>query len=72
MWTFGFVLLKYEYDRRFYLNFGKIKTTWYSLKGICEEDIEDTIGCNLLSIEFGLNIIGVNDWRKKREENIEI
>ena len=72
VWTFGFVLLKYEYDRRFYLNFGKIKTTWYSLKGICEEDIEDTIGCNLLSIEFGLNIIGVNDWRKKREENIEI
>ena len=67
VWTFGFVLLKYEYDRRFYLNFGKIKTTWYSLKGICEEDIEDTIGCNLLSIEFGLNIIGVNDWRKKRE-----
>ena len=72
VWTFGFVLLKYEYDRRFYLNFGKIKTTWYSLKGICEEDIEDTIGCNLLSIEFGLNIIGVNDWRKKRKENIEI
>ena len=36
-WTLGFMLLKYEYDRRFYLNFGKIKTTWYSLKDICAE-----------------------------------
>ena len=71
-WTWGFVLLKYEYNRKFYLNFGKIKTTWYSLKNICEEDFWQSIGCNLLSIEFGLNIIGVNDWRKKRKiENIE-
>ena len=64
MWTLGFVLLKYEYDRRFYLNFGKIKTTWYRLKDICEDDFGKCIGCNLLSIEFGLNIIGVNDWIK--------
>ena len=72
MLTFTFILLKYEYDRRFYLNFGKIKTTWYNLKNICEEDFWQSIGCNLLSIEFGLNIIGVNDWRKKRKiENIE-
>ena len=72
MCTLGFVLLKYEYDRRFYLNFGKVKTMWYSLKNICEEDFWQSIGCNLLSIEFGLNIIGVNDWRKKRKiENIE-
>ena len=54
------------------MNFGKIKTTWYNLKNICEEDFWQSIGCNLLSIEFGLNIIGVNDWRKKRKENIEI
>ena len=68
-WTWGFVLLKYEYDRRFYLNCGKIKTAWYGLK-----DIKDIfcsfIGFNLASIEFGLNIVGVNDWRKK--ENFEI
>ena len=70
IWTFGFVLLKYEYDRRFYLNFGKIKTMWYCLKNICEEDIWKGIVINLLSIEFGLNIIGANDWRKK--ENFEI
>ena len=71
-WTLGFVLLKYEYDRRFYLNFGKIKTLWYSLPDICKEDFLGCIVGNLLSIEFGLNIIGVNDWRKKRKENIEI
>ena len=70
--TLGFVLLKYEYDRRFYLNFGKVKISWYSLKDICEEDFLGGIGYNLVSIEFGLNIIGVNDWRKKRKENIEI
>ena len=71
VWTFDFVFLKYEYDRRFYLNFGKIKTAWYGLKDI--KDIFCTfIGYNLASIEFGLNIIGVNDWIKKKIENIEI
>jgi hypothetical protein len=65
-WTLGFVLLKYEYDRRFYLNFGKVKIAWYSLKDISWKGI----GFFLLSIEFGLNIIGVNNWRKKRKENI--
>ena len=63
-WTLGFMLLKYEYDRRFYLNFGKIKTTWYSLKDICAGNFWTCIVYNLLSIEFGLNIIGVHDWRK--------
>ena len=71
MLTLGFVLLKYEYDRRFYLNFGKVKTAWYGLKDI-KDDFCTFIGFNLASIEFGLNIIGVNDWRKKRIENIEI
>ena len=65
-WTLGFVLLKYEYNRRFYLNFGKIKTTWYSLKYICAGDFWLCIGYTLVSIEFGLNIIGVNDWRKRK------
>ena len=72
MWTLGFVLLKYEYYRRFYLNFGKVKTRWYSFKDICDVNFMDSIVANLISIEFGLNIIGVNDWRKKRKENIEI
>ena len=69
--TLGGFLLKYEYDRRFYLNFGKIKTMWYCLKYIGKEDFWVGIVLNLLlSIEFGLNIIGVNDWRKKRKENL--
>ena len=67
MWTLGFGLLKYEYDRRFYLNFGKIKTNWYSLvEDIDEDEFWENIGFNLASIEFGLNIIGVNDWRKSK------
>ena len=66
-WTLGFMLLKYEYNRRFYLNFGKVKTMWYNLKDICNKDFVVSIGFNLLSIEFGLNIIGVNDRRKKRK-----
>ena len=65
-WTCGFVLLKYEYDRRFYLNFGRVKAMWYNLNDICKMDFGRSIGYNLLSIEFGLNIIGVNDWRKKK------
>ena len=69
-WTWGFVLLKYEYDRRFYLNFGRVKAMWYNLNDICKMDFWRSIGYNLLSIEFGLNIIGVNDWRKKRKKNI--
>ena len=67
MWTLGFGLLKYEYDRRFYLNFGKIKTNWYSLvEDIDEDEFWENIGFNLASIEFGLNIIGVDDWRRRK------
>ena len=65
-WTLGFGLLKYEYDRRFYLNFGKIKTNWYSLDDIDSDEFWKNIGFNLASIEFGLNIIGVDDWRKRK------
>ena len=69
--TLGFGLLKYEYDRKFYLNFGKVKTNWYtSLTHIGDGEFWMCILFNLASIEFGLNIIGVNDWRKKRKENL--
>ena len=61
MWTFGFVLLKYEYDRRFYLNFGKVENSWYSLKDIYGKYFWLIALATSLSIDFGLNIIGVND-----------
>ena len=68
MWTWGFMLLKYEYDRRFYLNFGKIKANWvFSMEKLLV--IPFTILFNVFSLEFGLNIIGVNDWRKKKMKN---
>ena len=65
----GFTLLKFEYNRCFYLNCGKIKSRWSVFKK--EEifkNIEERFFCvilNLISIEIGLNIIGVNDWRKR-------
>ena len=65
MLTLSFILLKYEYDRRFYLNFGKLKTSWYSIF-TCFDELAQAIFFNFLSIEFGLNIIGVNDWRKSK------
>ena len=66
----GFTLLKFEYNRCFYLNCGKIKSRWSVFKK--EEifkNIEARFFCvilNLISIEIGLNIIVVNDWRKKK------
>ena len=67
MWTLNFILLKYEYGRRFYLNFGKLKTSWYNIftKFSNDDSIECIVG-NCVSIEFGLNIIGVNDWKKSK------
>ena len=70
MWTWGFMLLKYEYDRRFYLNFGKFKANWFFCEGI-PPVLLLTLCANLLSLEFGLNIIGVNDWRKKKMKKEE-
>ena len=72
MWTLSFFFLKYEYDRRIYLNFGIIKTWWKYLENRCNEDFWIAIVAHFISIEFGLNIIGVNDWRKKRKGDIEI
>ena len=66
----GFTLLKFEYNRCFYLNCGKIKSRWSVFKK--EEifkNIEARFFCvilNLISIEIGLNIIVVNDWRKRK------
>ena len=67
MWTLSFVLLKMEYNRRFYLNFVKIKTSWYNII-FCYKDVDSfaSIIGNSISIELGLNIIGVNDWRKSK------
>ena len=72
----GFTLLKFEYNRCFYLNCGKIKAQW-SVFGDKKMDNDERalwffLGIsNFLSIEFGLNIVGVNDCKKKRRiENI--
>jgi len=71
----GFTLLKFEYNRCFYLNCGKIKARWsvfWDEKMNSDQTVEWCMYgiADFLSIEFGLNIIGVNDWRKKRKESI--
>ena len=59
-WFLTFYLFKFEYNRLFYLNFGKIKI-------IPDFDIKtfrDDFFTNIFSIEIGLNILGIKDWRK--------
>ena len=73
----GFTLLKFEYNRCFYLNCGKIKARWSVFwdEKMNNDQLAEWSMCGIadfLSIEFGLNIIGVNDWRKKRKKNFEI
>ena len=36
------------------------------MEDIDEDEFWENIGFNLASIEFGLNIIGVDDWRRRK------
>ena len=68
MCTLGLLFLKYEYNNIFYMNLFKIKTIWFNLCNCFHYEFSALclLG-SLFSIEFGLNIIGVNDWRQKRK-----
>ena len=58
-WFLTFYLFKFEYNRLFYLNFGKIKI-------IPNFDIDTfrDFFTNIFSIEIGSNILGIKDWIK--------
>ena len=59
-WFLTFYLFKFEYNRLFYLNFGKIKI-------IPDFDIKtfrNDFFTNIFSIEIGSNILGIKDWRE--------
>ena len=60
---FNLCLLKYEHNRFFYLSFGKMEII--SLL----QDFKEELINQISSIEFGLNIVGVNDWRKRNKNN---
>jgi len=58
-WFLTFYLFKFEYNRLFYLNFGKIKI----IPNFTINTSKDFF-TNIFSIEIGLNILGIKDWRK--------
>ena len=59
-WFLTFYLFKFEYNRLFYLNFGKIKI----IPDFDIKTFKDDFFSNIFSIEIGLNILGIKDWRK--------
>ena len=59
-WFLTFYLFKFEYNRLFYLNFGKIKI----IPDFDIKTFKDNFFSNIFSIEIGLNILGIKDWRK--------
>lgn len=80
MFTCNFIFLKYEYMGIFYFNFFKIKGSYFAfynlyqlLKNLNEKqkerenyDFGGAILMNGFSLEFGLNIIGLYDWIKRK------
>ena len=68
--VWSFILLKYEYSRNFYLNFGHIKNKW-SLTDDLFSDILQPFFLNIISIELGFNIVGTHDLRISKK-NISV
>ena len=65
-WFLTFYLFKFEYNRLFYLNFGKIKI----IPNFTINTSKDFF-TNIFSIEIGLNILGIKDWRKNLKSKKE-
>ena len=63
-----FYLLKYEKDRKFYLIYGMFNINWGYLYNCKLSDFFLNFSYGFFSIIFGFNIIGVNDYRKKKEK----
>ena len=63
-----FYLLKYEKDRKFYLIYGMFNINWGYLYNCELPDFFANFSKGFFSIIFGFNIIGVNDYRKKKEK----
>ena len=62
-----FYLLKYEKDRKFYLIYGMFNINWGYLYNCELPDFFANFSKGFFSIIFGFNIIGVNDYRKKKK-----
>ena len=62
-----FYLLKYEKDRNFYLIYGMFNINWGYLYNCKLPDFFKQLLYGFIAIIFGFNIIGVNDYRKKKK-----
>ena len=63
----AFYLLKYEKDRKFYLIYGMFNINWGYLYNCELPDFFEQLLYGFIAIFFGFNIIGVNDYRKKKK-----
>ena len=73
IFTGTIILLKIEFSKVSFLNFGKIKFNWHTLPYLCKEVNDDhfynlkkifsDLLYNFFSLEFGINII--NDKKTK-------
>ena len=62
-----FNLLKYEKDRKFYLIYGMFDINWGNLYNCELSKFFQNFMYGFLYIIFGFNIIGVDDYRKKKK-----
>ena len=81
IFTGTIILLKIEFSKVSFLNFGKIKFNWHTLPYLCEKVNEERfynlkkifidLLFNFFSLEFGINIINNKKNQKKLNDEIE-
>ena len=75
IFTGTFILLKIEFSKVSFLNFGKIKFNWHTLPYLCEfgnlKKFFIDLLFNFFSLEFGINIINNKNDQKKSNDEIE-
>ena len=68
IFTGTFILLKIEFSKVSFLNFGKIKFNWHTLPYLCEfgnlKNFFIDLLFNFFSLEFGINIIRNREIQK--------
>ena len=81
IFTGTIILLKIEFSKVSFLNFGKIKFNWHTLPYLCKDVNDDRfynlrnffidLLFNFFSLEFGINIINNKKNQKKLNDEIE-
>ena len=75
IFTGTIILLKIEFSKVSFLNFGKIKFNWHTLPYLCKfgnlKNFFIDLLFNFFSLEFGINIINNKNDQKKSNDEIE-